>query len=131
MQKRTVVALAFGAGLIGLSGAMAASAKPEGFNGTWSVQLVTDEGSCDRSYSYAVAVENGRVRPAGDASTSVSGQVGANGAVNLDIRRGLARADASGRLQATSGSGTWRVSMVGCSGRWTAQRRSVTADRAQ
>ena len=130
MQKRTVVALAFAAGLIGSNGAIAASAKPDGFNGTWSVQLVTDEGSCDRSYSYAVAVENGRVRPAGDASTTVSGQVGANGAVSLDIRRGIARADASGRLQANAGSGTWRVSMVGCSGRWTAQRRSVTADRA-
>ncbi len=86
---------------------------------------------CDRSDSYAVFVENGRVRPAGDASTSVSGQVGANGAVNLDIRRGLARADASGRLQATSGSGTWRVSMVGCSGRWTAQRRVTTVDKRQ
>ncbi len=131
MQKRTVVALALGIGVIGVHGAMAAGGKPGGFNGTWSVQLVTDEGSCDRSYSYAVAVENGRVRPAGDASTTVSGQVGANGAVNLDIRRGIARADASGRLQANAGSGTWRVSMVGCSGRWTAQRRSVAAERAQ
>ena len=129
MQKRTIVALAFAASLIGIDGAMAAGGKPAGFNGTWSVQLVTDEGSCDRIYSYAVAVENGRVRPVGDASTTVTGQVGANGAVNLDIRRGIARADASGRLQANSGSGTWQVSMVGCSGRWTAQRRTVTADR--
>jgi hypothetical protein len=131
MQKRIVVVLAFGAGLIAASGAPAASAKPDGFNGVWSVHLVTEAGSCEPSYSYAVAVENGRLRPTGDASTTISGQVGANGAVNLDIRRGLARADASGRLQANAGSGTWRVAVVGCSGRWTAQRRATTADRSQ
>ena len=131
MQKRIVVALAFGAGLIAASSAPAASAKPDGFNGAWSVHLVTEAGSCERTYSYALAVENGRVRPTSDASTTISGQVGADGAVYLDIRRGLGRADASGRLQANAGAGTWRVAMVGCSGRWTAQRRATTADRTQ
>ena len=129
MQKRTVVALALGAGLIGINGAVAAGEKPAGFDGTWSVQLVTDSGICG-SRSQAIAVENGRVRPIGNSAATVMGQIGASGAVNLDIHHSLAKADASGRLQANSGSGTWRASMVGCSGRWTAQRRVVVADRS-
>src|SRR3712207_1966850 len=46
MQKLTIVALAFGASLIGINGAMAAGGKPAGFDGTWSVQLVTNSGIC-------------------------------------------------------------------------------------
>ena len=132
MQNRIFAALALGASLVGMGGAAAAT-KSGSFNGTWNVQLVTDAGSCDRSLSYAIAVEDGRVRPvrAGDSSATVSGQIGADGNVNLDIRRGIAKADAFGRLQANSGSGTWQVALVGCSGRWTAQRRTTAADRGQ
>ena len=39
MQKRTVVALALGTGLIGINSALAAGSNPAGFNGTWSIQL--------------------------------------------------------------------------------------------
>ena len=128
MQKRTVVALALGAGLIGISDAVAAGEKPAGFDGTWSVQLVTNTGLCG-SRNQAIAVENGRVRPLGNSAATVTGQIGASGVVNLDIHHSLAKADASGRLQANSGSGTWRASTVGCSGHWTAQRRVAVADR--
>ena len=109
-----------------------ALAEPADYNGTWSVQLVSESGSCDRSASYTIAVEDGRVRylPSGnEARISVSGQVGPGGSVTIGVRQGLGSADASGRLGAGSGSGTWKVSMLGCSGRWTAQRRTSTAQR--
>ena len=110
-----------------------ALAEPAGVNGTWSVQLVTESGSCERQASYTIAVEDGRIRyvPSGQESRiSVSGQVGEGGTVSIGVRQGLGSADASGQLRGSgSGSGTWKVSMLGCAGRWTAQRRSTTAQR--
>ena len=91
--------------------------------------MVTDSGLCDRSYSYSIAIEDGSVRyllAPGDSPTTVSGRVAADGIVDLDIRRSIAKVDASGRLNAKSGSGTWQLGMLGCSGRWTAQKRSAT-----
>jgi hypothetical protein len=123
--KRSAMALGMGLTLIG--GAWAASASPH--NGTWSVQMVTDSGLCDRSYSYSIAIEDGSVRyllAPGDSPTTVSGRVAADGSVDLDIRRSIARVGANGRLNGRSGAGTWRLGMLGCSGRWTARKRSAT-----
>ncbi len=110
-----------GTGLIGINGALAAGNNPAGFNGTWSVQLMTDSGICG-SRSQAIAIENGRVRAVGSTSMTLAGQISASGLVSLSIYHSLATGGASGRLQANFGSGTWRASTVGCSGRWTAQR---------
>ncbi len=121
--KQTAMALGLGLTLVG--GAWAASSP---HNGTWSVQMVTDSGLCDRSYSYSIAIENGSVRyllAPGDSPTTVSGRVGPDGTVDLDIRRSIAKVDAN-RLNGKSGSGTWQLGMLGCSGRWTAQKRSAT-----
>ncbi len=90
--------------------------------------MTTDAGSCDSSYTYSVAVTNGQVRhlSADGPATTVNGQIGADGNVALDIRRSIAQADATGRLNAKSGSGTWRLAMLGCQGRWTAMKRTQT-----
>ena len=91
--------------------------------------MVTDSGICDRSYEYAIAIQNGNVRyvsAPGDSPTTVSGRIGPDGNVNLDIQRSVARVDAFGRLGEKSGSGTWRLGMLGCSGRWTASKRTRT-----
>jgi len=124
MAKQTFAALTLATGLT-LSGA--AFADPAKFDGAWSVHLVTNSGVCDSSSSATLTVSGGHVR-AGGSGVSVSGQVGANGSVNLALQKGPAQGTASGRLSATSGSGTWTVSTIGCSGRWTGQRRSsITA----
>jgi hypothetical protein len=123
--KRSAMALGLGLTLIGA----AVAAPAAGHDGTWSVQMVTDSGVCDRSYNYSIAIENGNVRyllAPGDSPTTVSGRIGSDGSVDLDIRRSIAKVDASGRLNGKSGSGTWQLSMLGCSGRWTAQKRSRT-----
>ncbi|GEO15641.1 hypothetical protein [Microvirga aerophila] len=121
--KRSALALGLGLTLIG--GAFAASSDRN--DGTWSVQMVTDSGLCDRTYGYSIAIENGNVRyllAPGDSPTTVSGRIGPDGAVDLDIRRSIAKVDATGRLNGKSGSGTWTLGMLGCTGRWTAQKRS-------
>ena len=63
-------------------------------------------------------------RSPGDSPTTVSGRIGSDGAVDLDIRRSIAKVDANGRLNGKAGSGTWQLGMLGCSGRWTAQKRT-------
>ncbi len=123
--KRTAVALGLGLSLTG--GALAAPASKH--DGTWNIRMVTDSGTCDSSNSYSIAIENGNVRyllAPGDSPTTVSGRIGPDGLVNLDIRRSIAKVDANGRLNGQSGSGTWQLGMLGCSGRWTAQKRSGT-----
>jgi len=99
-------------------------------DGTWAVQMVTDSGICSSSYNYAIAIEKAAVRyiPApGDSPTQVSGKVGPDGTVDLDITRSVAKVDALGRLSKSTGSGTWNLAMLGCQGRWTAQKRTVDA----
>jgi hypothetical protein len=103
-----------------------ALANPDKFDGTWSVQMVASAGMCGSGASQTLTVQEGRVRTGG-SGVSVSGQVGASGSVTLALQKGPAQGTASGKLSSASGSGIWTVSTLGCSGSWTAQRRTVTA----
>ena len=105
--------------------APALAAAQFGFNGTWSVLIITNNGPCDRAYRYPLRVNNGRVTYAGQADFNVSGRVRPNGAVNVTVSRGDQRASGSGRLGGGVGSGTWRGggSSSACSGTWTAEKR--------
>jgi hypothetical protein len=123
MMKKTVAVLALTAGAL-LSGS--AFAEPAKFDGVWSVSLVADGGLCGSGTSSTLSVQNGSVR-AGGAGVSVSGQVGPSGSVSLALQKSGVQGTASGKLSGSSGSGSWSVSSLGCSGRWTAQRRTVTA----
>ena len=58
--------------------------KPN-FDGAWSVLIVTEKGTCDRAYRYPIKIENGTVDYAGSASFTVTGKVGANGAVTVTV----------------------------------------------
>lgn len=127
MTIRIFAAAALGAGMA-VAGHAVAGPQQAAYDGTWSVRLVTEAGTCDRQYDAVVRIADGRVTPmASGSAASVSGGVGGDGRVALDIRKSLARADAYGRLQARSGAGVWKVDMLGCTGRWTAQRQSREA----
>ncbi len=96
------------------------------FDGTWSVSLVANGGLCGSGASSTLTVQNGSVR-AGGSGVSVSGQVAPSGSVSLALQKSGVLGSASGRLSGASGSGSWSVASLGCSGRWTAQRRTRTA----
>ena len=123
MLKKSLASLALTAGVI-LSGS--AFAEPAKFDRVWSVSLEADGGLCGSGTSSTLMVQNGSVR-AGGAGVSVSGQVGPSGSVSLALQKSGVQGTASGRLSSASGSGSWSVASLGCSGRWTAQRRTVTA----
>jgi hypothetical protein len=98
----------------------AAHAKPT-FDGTWSVLIVTDEGTCDRAYRYPVHISRGVVSYDGQADFIVSGRVKANGAIAVRVARGDQSANGTGRLAGSAGAGSWRTGE--CSGTWSAERR--------
>ena len=123
MMTKTVAGLAFGLGVL-LSGL--AFAEPAKFDRIWSVSLVGTGGLCGSGASSTLTVQNGIVR-AGGSGVSVSGQVAPSGSVSLALQKSDVQGSASGKLSGGSGSGSWTVSSLGCSGRWTAQRRTVTA----
>ncbi len=130
MKKQLLAAFVIGSGTIlagqTLDRAQAAPVKPASYNGTWNVRLVTEAGSCDPSYLYTVAVQDGQVRPAADnGGANISGGVGSDGSVILGVQKSIARGEGYGRLRAASGSGTWRLPLLGCTGRWSASRTAA------
>ena len=127
-STKTTAASAFAALAILAASAVPASPAPiaaakHGFDGTWSVLIVTEQGTCDRAYRYPVRISNGSVGYAGEASFNVTGRVGANGAVIVTVSRGNQSASGSGMLSSSDGSGYWRTASGECSGTWTAERR--------
>ena len=116
-----MAAAAFGFGLVATPPAAVAATH----DGNWSVLIITEKGTCDPAYRYSVGVANGQVRYQGDAAVNFNGTVSPNGAVKVDIRLGEQGASGTGRLSATTGTGTWHgIGGTGeCAGRWEAERR--------
>lgn len=93
------------------------------YDGTWSIEVITTAGACDRAYRYGVRIEKGEARYPGSDFT-ITGRVAANGSVRAVISRGSSSADVVGRLGREGfGNGTWKAN-GGCSGNWNAERRS-------
>lgn len=120
-MPKAVTLAALAAGLV-VSGS--AVADPDRFDGTWAVRLVADGGMCGEGTTQTLVVHKGSISGSG---VSASGQVAPGGSVSLALQKGFVQGTASGRLSGASGSGSWSVTSLGCSGRWTAQRRTVTA----
>ncbi|GJD74387.1 hypothetical protein [Methylobacterium goesingense] len=97
---------------------------PNRYDGTWSIEVVTLDGPCDRAYRYGVQIRRGEASYAG-GEFNISGRVSQNGAVRAVISRGNDAADVVGRLGRQGvGNGTWNTTgLIACSGRWNAERR--------
>jgi hypothetical protein len=106
--------------------ASATSSGPGGgdHDGVYAVDVLTRQGSCDRSYRWTIAVSGGRVRSTGDAPMQASGNIDKNGIVSLAFRRDNDIARAAGRVKGSSGSGTWSSPTMQCAGSWRAVRQS-------
>ncbi len=96
-----------------------AAASSEPFDGSWSVKITTQKGTCDSGATVPIRVTNGSI--ASDLPVvKVSGQVASNGNLSVNVGHGLEHANGVGRLTDSSGSGTWKGGM--CSGIWTASK---------
>lgn len=103
--------------LAALSAASPASAAT--FDGSWNVQIASRNAACPSGSSVAIGISNGQVA-SNNAMVTASGRVADAGVISVRLSSGARSAVGSGRLTATSGSGTWRGAM--CLGTWTAQR---------
>jgi hypothetical protein len=95
-----------------------------GYDGLWSVVIVTNQGICDPSYRYPVRITNGSLGNAGSAAVSISGKVGRNGSITVHVHAGDKTATGTGRLAGKTGGGSWSGGNGACSGVWQAERRS-------
>jgi hypothetical protein len=93
-----------------------------GYDGLWSVSIVTEKGTCDRGYRYPIRISNGVLANAGDVAVNIAGKVQPNGAITVMVSAAGKSANGSGRLSGNLGEGSW--SGGDCSGTWTAERRS-------
>jgi len=91
------------------------------YDGAWSVLIVTDNGTCDRAYRYALRIADGRVYY-DDPSFNVYGSVNARGQVHVGVAAGGQSANGYGRLSGNYGEGG-RSSSSQCFGHWEAERR--------
>jgi hypothetical protein len=104
--------------------APAAAASVAQFDGNWSVSIITDSGSCDRGYRYALHIADGRIYY-DNPGFSVNGVVNSRGQVSVTVGAGGQSASGVGRLSRDYGEGTWigRSASDQCSGHWEAERR--------
>ena len=102
-------------------------AQAAGFDGSWSVLVITDQGPCDRAYRYPVQISRGKVGHSDPSNSSfnIGGRVEKGGSVRVFVSRGNQRADGVGRLTNAGGGSRWKSASGECSGRWTAERRGV------
>jgi hypothetical protein len=115
LRKTAVIAAAIL--LAGLSVVTPAAAGT--FDGEWDVRIASSHAACASGASVSIGINNGQV-VSSNAMMAASGRVADAGNISVTLTSGAKRAVGSGRLTATSGSGTWRGAL--CSGTWTAQR---------
>ncbi len=103
----------------GLSGAAFAVTT---FDGTYRIDVTTDEGDCQKTASGTVTVSDGLVVATSDSAVQAFGRVGGDGVVSFAFHRGNDVAHVSGRMKGASGQGAWSVATQLCGGRWRAQK---------
>ena len=91
------------------------------FDGSWSVVIVTQSGTCGPQYRFGLQINNGNVVYEGRPT----GRVSSNGGVRVTISAGDQQASGQGRLSPAQGSGVWHGhgSAGTCAGTWVAERR--------
>jgi hypothetical protein len=95
------------------------------YDGDWSVQIITQQGSCDRAYRFAAHIVNGYVENEYGGAVNLQGRVAPNGAIRVSVSSGGQEASGSGHLSGATGGGTWsgQGSVGSCAGVWEATRR--------
>ncbi len=69
-----ITLLALCSGTVLALGSGAASAQQQ-FNGSWSVEVIPQSGSCQRTYRFPVVIRDGQVRYGGSDGIAASGTV--------------------------------------------------------
>jgi uncharacterized protein (DUF2147 family) len=119
----SLAAVLMGAASIGAADAQDAFAMRQNRDGTYAVDIVTLQGSCNKDYHWLILVSDGRVSSAGNTAMDASGQVSRRGIVDLAFERFGQVATVTGKIAMGSGSGTWSSPTMQCAGSWRATRQ--------
>jgi hypothetical protein len=97
----------------------------DAYDGSWSVVINTQSGSCDPQYRFGVQIIDGNIVYEGGGGGNAQGRVGPNGGVWVNVSAAGNSAAGEGRLSRETGGGTWRGQGPGgtCAGTWQAARR--------
>jgi hypothetical protein len=106
---------------VAAASSVSAAAAGTPYDGSWSLNIVTERGACER-YTFPVRITNGEVTFPG--LVKASGRVTSKGAVRVTVSAMGKTASGSGKLSRTAGRGRWagRSGEDRCSGTWTAER---------
>ena len=116
----TIAALAVSAA-VALPLLSTAEAAPD-YDGLWSVVIQTQQGLCEPSYRAPIRITKGAMVNAGSGSYTITGRVGKNGAVVVQVTQGPNSATGTGKLTNNRGGGSW--SGGPCAGTWHAEKRA-------
>jgi hypothetical protein len=119
----SLAAVLMGAAAISAAHAQDGFAMRLNHDGIYAVNIVTQQGSCNRDYHWMIAVSDGRVSSAGDTPMEASGQINQRGIVDLAFQRFGQVATVTGTLAMGSGSGTWSSKTMQCAGSWRATKQ--------
>lgn len=102
------------------------NSKPTEANhdGVYAVQIITQRGSCDKSYLWTISISGGHISSTGDTPMEAAGEVNRQGVVSFAFRRFNDIAHVSGKVSGRQGSGTWSSPTMSCAGTWRATRQS-------
>lgn len=99
-----------------------AEASQPSYDGLWSVVIQTQQGLCEPSYRAPIRITKGMMVNAGSGSFTITGRVGKNGAVVVQVSQGPNSATGTGKLTNNRGGGSW--SGGPCAGTWHAEKRA-------
>ncbi len=100
----------------------ASAAQP--FDGKWSVEVITEKGSCDQAYRWDIVVADGHVVTTPDMPAKAAGSISPKGAISVNFSRGSDSMNAKGTASGNWATGEWTATAMGCTGRWRAERRA-------
>lgn len=96
---------------------------PSKFDGTYSVEVTTQDGSCGNS-RWTVEVEHAQIASVSPNTANIRalGLIESDGVVSMTFRAGANYAHVGGDVKGRTGKGTWSAPTLLCGGVWHAQK---------
>lgn len=99
-----------------------ASAQAASFDGRWDVVLATTVGKCDPAIRTGFVVKSGDIGADSSSALKADGVIQPGGSLWVRFAAGRDVYRGQGKLNASSGSGTWSSGSLYCGGKWTAKK---------
>lgn len=96
---------------------------PTTYDGIYSINVITEDGPCDKAYQGSVTITDGQVTAISQPMATASGLVEDDGTISLTFRQNEQVAHVGGKIRGRHGSGAWSSPTAQCGGIWRAERQ--------